>query len=75
MYSRTISNNKKYFYQGERLFRRVGGGLPITWYWIDFKRVGPKSGPPLVEKVIDIFASRDRTSYIALGKFKSVFYF
>ena len=48
----------------------MGGGLPITWYWIDFKRVGPKSGPPLVEKVIDIFGSRDRTAHIALGKSK-----
>ncbi len=50
----------------ERLFKRVGGGLPIHWHFIDFKRVGPKSGPPLVEKVIDIFKSRDRTAYIAL---------
>jgi large subunit ribosomal protein L2 len=51
---------------GTKLFRRVGGGLPIDWYFIDFKRVGPKSGPPLVEKVIDIFKTRDRTSFIAL---------
>ncbi|CAF0838939.1 unnamed protein product [Brachionus calyciflorus] len=50
----------------EKLFRRVGGGLPIYWHFVDFKRVGPKSGPPLVEKVIDIIATRDRTSYLAL---------
>ena len=51
---------------GIKLFRRVGGGLPIKWHFIDFKRVGPKSGPPLVEKVIDIIKPRDRTAFIAL---------
>lgn len=51
---------------GERKFKRVGGGLPINWYFVDFKRVGPTSGPPLVEKVLEIFPSRDRTSFIAL---------
>lgn len=50
----------------EKLFKRVGGGLPTFWHFIDFKRVGPKSGPPLVEKVIDIIKSRDRTAFIAL---------
>lgn len=50
-----------------RLFRRVGGGLPIHWHFVDFKRVGPKSGPPLVEKVIDIIKNvRDRTAHLAL---------
>jgi large subunit ribosomal protein L2 len=48
------------------MFRRVGGGLPVYWYFVDFKRVGPTSGPPLVEKVIEIIKSRDRTAYIAL---------
>ena len=52
--------------KGERLYRRVGGGLPIYWHFVDFKRVGPKSGPPLVEKVIDIIKTRDRTSFLAL---------
>lgn len=49
-----------------RMYKRVGGGLPMFWHFIDYKRVGPKSGPPLVEKVIDIIKSRDRTAYIAL---------
>jgi large subunit ribosomal protein L2 len=44
----------------------MGGGLPVTWYWVDFKRCGPKSGPPLVERVVDIFKTRDRTAFIAL---------
>lgn len=38
----------------------------MLWYFVDFKRVGPKSGPPLVEKVLSIFQSRDRTAFIAL---------
>ena len=38
----------------------------MFWYFVDFKRVGPSSGPPLVEKVIDIIKSRDRTGFIAL---------
>lgn len=50
----------------EKLFKRVGGGLPVYWHFMDFKRVGPTSGPALVEKVIDIIDSRDRTSFIAL---------
>jgi large subunit ribosomal protein L2 len=36
------------------------------WHFVDFKRVGPKSGPPLVEKVIDILQTRDRTAFLAL---------
>ena len=48
------------------MFKRVGGGLPIYWHFVDFKRVGPKSGPPLVEKVIDIIKTRDRTAFLAL---------
>ena len=40
--------------------------MPIDWYFVDFKRVGPKSGPPLVEKVIDIIKTRDRTAFLAL---------
>ena len=36
------------------------------WHFVDFKRVGPKSGPPLVEKVIDIIKTRDRTGFLAL---------
>lgn len=51
---------------GAKLFKRVGGGLPVYWYFVDFKRVGPKTGAPLVEKVIDIIKTRDRTSFIAL---------
>ncbi len=34
---------------------------------MDFKRVGPATGPPLVEKVIEIIRNaRDRTGFIAL---------
>jgi len=53
---------------GERMFKRVGGGLPIQWYFVDFKRVGPPqgSGPPLVEKVIELVRPRDRTAFLAL---------
>lgn len=48
------------------MFRRVGGGLPTDWHFVDLKRVGPKSGPPLVERVIEIIKPRDRTAFIAL---------
>ena len=40
--------------------------MPIEWHFVDFKRVGPKSGPPLVEKVLEIKKTRDRTAFIAL---------
>ena len=40
--------------------------MPIKFHFVDFKRVGPKSGPPLVEKVIDIIKPKDRTAYLAL---------
>lgn len=51
---------------GAKLFKRVGGGLPVYWHFMDFKRVGPVSGAPLVEKIIDILKTRDRTGFIAL---------
>jgi len=53
-------------FKEEKIWKRVGGGLPVYWHFMDFKRVGPTSGPPLVEKVIEIIQSRDRTGYIAL---------
>ncbi len=40
--------------------------MPIEWHFVDFKRVGPKTGPPLVERVIDIIKTKDRTAYLAL---------
>ncbi|CAF3068450.1 unnamed protein product [Rotaria socialis] len=51
---------------GRKEYRRVGGGLKKTWLWIDTMRQGPKSGPPLVERVIRIVNSDCHTAKAAL---------
>ncbi|CAF1388142.1 unnamed protein product, partial [Rotaria sordida] len=51
---------------GRKEYRRVGGGLKKTWLWIDTMRQGPKSGPPLVERVIRIMNSDCHTAKVAL---------
>uniref|UniRef100_A0A1B6K0D2 Uncharacterized protein n=1 Tax=Homalodisca liturata TaxID=320908 RepID=A0A1B6K0D2_9HEMI len=51
---------------GRKILKRVGGGLKYKYHWIQWKREGPKEGPPLVEKVMLIMDDWCRTSKIAL---------
>lgn len=51
---------------GRKEYRRVGGGLKKTWLWVDLMRRGPKSGPPLVERVLRIMNSDCHTAKVAL---------
>ncbi|XP_060524794.1 large ribosomal subunit protein uL2m [Cylas formicarius] len=44
----------------------IGGGIKHKYHWIDWKRVGPKEGPPQEEKVIKIIKDGCRTAFIAL---------
>lgn len=44
----------------------IGGGIKHKYHWIDWKRVGPKQGPPQVERVIKIMEDGCRTANIAL---------
>lgn len=40
--------------------------MKYKYHWIEWKRKGPKEGPPLVEKVVSIMEDWCRTSFIAL---------
>jgi len=51
---------------GRKEYRRVGGGLTKTWLWVNTKRQGPSSGPPLIERVIRIVNSDCHTAKVAL---------
>jgi large subunit ribosomal protein L2 len=44
----------------------IGGGIKQKFHWVDFKRHGPKDGPPLVEKVLAIIEDGCRTGRVAL---------
>lgn len=44
----------------------IGGGVKHKYHWIDWHRVGPKDGPPIEERVIQILTDGCRTSHIAL---------
>jgi large subunit ribosomal protein L2 len=44
----------------------IGGGIKHKYHWIDWKRHGPKEGPPLVEKVLAIIEDGNRTGHVAL---------
>jgi len=45
---------------------KIGGGLKKVHHMVDFNRVGPKSGEPLVEKVYEVIKDDWRTAHIAL---------
>uniref|UniRef100_A0A1B6D0A1 Uncharacterized protein n=2 Tax=Clastoptera arizonana TaxID=38151 RepID=A0A1B6D0A1_9HEMI len=51
---------------GRKVVNRVGGGLKYKYHWVWWKREGPKEGPPLVERVIQIMDDFARTAKIAL---------
>lgn len=51
---------------GRLVVKGIGGGIKHKYHWIDWKRVGPKEGPPIVEKVIKIIKDGCRTAYVAL---------
>ncbi|KAL1140277.1 hypothetical protein AAG570_000209 [Ranatra chinensis] len=51
---------------GRLVIKGIGGGIKRKYHWIEWKREGPKEGPPLVEKVIQIMVDWCRTSRIAL---------
>lgn len=46
--------------------KRIGGGARQRWRWVDYKRIGPKSGPPLLEKVQEVRYDPHRSADIAL---------
>jgi len=51
---------------GRLVVKGIGGGIKHKYHWIDWKRVGPKDGPPQIEKVIQIIKDGCRTSFVAL---------
>lgn len=51
---------------GRMIVKGIGGGIKHKYHWIDWNRVGPSEGPPLVEKVIKIIKDGCRTSLVAL---------
>ncbi|CAG9769377.1 unnamed protein product [Ceutorhynchus assimilis] len=51
---------------GRMVVKGIGGGIKHKYHWIDWKRVGPKEGPPQVERVIKIIKDGCRTAYVAL---------
>ncbi|XP_026462075.1 39S ribosomal protein L2, mitochondrial-like [Ctenocephalides felis] len=51
---------------GRVVAKGIGGGIKQKYHWIDWIRVGPKEGPPQIEKVIQIMEDGCRTANIAL---------
>ncbi|XP_054283595.1 39S ribosomal protein L2, mitochondrial isoform X2 [Macrosteles quadrilineatus] len=51
---------------GRKVINRVGGGLKYKYLWVHWKREGPKEGPPLVEKVVQIVDSWCHSAFLAL---------
>ncbi|XP_049801105.1 39S ribosomal protein L2, mitochondrial [Schistocerca nitens] len=51
---------------GRLVAKGIGGGIKHKYHWIDWKRIGPSSGPPLVERVLQILVDGCRTAHIAL---------
>jgi len=51
---------------GRKVNKRVGGGLKYKYLWVHWQRVGPKEGPPLEEKVMQIVDSWCHTAKLAL---------
>ncbi|KAF4521578.1 hypothetical protein B566_EDAN001298 [Ephemera danica] len=44
----------------------IGGGIKHKYHWVDWKRIGPKEGPPLTERVLQVLKCGCRTSDVAL---------
>lgn len=51
---------------GRLVIKGLGGGIKHKYHWIDWKRIGPKNGPPLVERVMQIIDDGCRTAKVAL---------
>lgn len=51
---------------GRKVVNGIGGGIKHKYHWIEWKRQGPKEGPPKVEKVLKIIKDGCRTSFVAL---------
>ncbi|XP_017785629.1 PREDICTED: 39S ribosomal protein L2, mitochondrial [Nicrophorus vespilloides] len=51
---------------GRLVAKGIGGGIKHKFHWVQWKREGPKEGPPKVEKVVKIIVDGCRTSHIAL---------
>uniref|UniRef100_A0A0A9WKF0 39S ribosomal protein L2, mitochondrial n=1 Tax=Lygus hesperus TaxID=30085 RepID=A0A0A9WKF0_LYGHE len=51
---------------GRVVVKGIGGGIKRKYHWIQWKREGPKEGPPLEEKVLEIMIDWCRTARIAL---------
>ncbi|XP_045467999.1 39S ribosomal protein L2, mitochondrial [Harmonia axyridis] len=51
---------------GKLVIKGLGGGIKHKYHWIDWKRIGPKEGPPLEERVIKIIEDGCRTANVAL---------
>ncbi|KAJ9590792.1 hypothetical protein L9F63_016178 [Diploptera punctata] len=51
---------------GRVIVKGIGGGIKHKFHWVHFKREGPKEGPPIEERVIQIMDDGCRTGKIAL---------
>jgi len=51
---------------GRKIVEGIGGGYKYKYLWIDWLRDGPESGPPKVEKVIQIIFDGNRSARVAL---------
>lgn len=51
---------------GRKVCEGIGGGIKHKFHWIKWLRDGPSEGPPIEEKVIQIFKCGCRTSDVAL---------
>ncbi|KAK7865329.1 hypothetical protein R5R35_007412 [Gryllus longicercus] len=51
---------------GRKIVNGIGGGIKHKYHWVDLKRTGPKEGPPLVEKVLEIIVCGNRGAHVAL---------
>lgn len=53
-------------YAGKKVVGGLGGGHKKKYRWVDNCRHGPKEGPPLVEKILQIQYDPCRSARIAL---------
>lgn len=51
---------------GRLAVKGIGGGIKHKYHWIQWKREGPKEGPPQDERVIKIIKDGNRTANVAL---------
>lgn len=51
---------------GRLVVKGIGGGIKHKYHWIDWKRVGPKEGPPQIERVVKVIKDGCRTAHVAL---------